>query len=104
MAQFDIHSNPNRKGGDLVPYVMDIQADCLHGLPTRILVPLARPGPGVMPTRHLNPVVEVNGEALVMLTDQLSAIPAKILAPPVASLAARRHDMIAALDFLFTGI
>lgn len=34
----------------------------------------------------------------------MAAVPCDVLKSPVASLAARRDDLVAALDFLFTGI
>jgi len=104
MAQFDVHPNPNRASAEEIPYVVDIQVDFLRDLPTRVLVPLVRDIPGAQPTRHLNPSFEIDGERLVLLTDQLAALPAKVLAPAVASVASRRDEIVAALDFLVTGI
>ncbi len=104
MAQFDVYANPGGRLADAVPYMVDIQARCVGDLPTRVLIPLARLGPGVKPARHLSPTVTVNGETLVLLTDQLAAMPSTILGTPIASLAERRTEIIDALDFLFTGI
>jgi toxin CcdB len=104
MAQFDAYGNPAGGMAEAVPYVVDIQADCVAGLPTRMIVPLIRAEDGLKAVRHLNPVVEVDGERLVMMTHMMAAIPANVLGAPVASLECRRDDIIAALDFLFTGI
>jgi toxin CcdB len=104
MAQFDVYPNPSPAMAPAIPYIVDIQADCVRDLPTRVLVPLARPSDAVRPTRHLNPLVAVAGEDLVLLTEQLAAVPTALLGDRLASLAGRRDDIVAALDFLFTGI
>ncbi|MGE5546573.1 MAG: CcdB family protein [Solirubrobacterales bacterium] len=103
MTQYDVHPNPSRRAAEDMPYVVDVQSDLLSDLPTRVLVPLARPGV-IKPSPHLNPTVDVHGEALTLLANQLVSLPRQVLGPPVASLENRRDDIIAALDFLFTGI
>lgn len=103
MAQFDVHHNPAGGMVDGAPFVADIQADQLSGLPTRMIVPLARPD-GFQPIRHLNPLVEVDGERFAVMVHLMAAVPRQVLGPPVANLEHHRADLIAALDFLFTGI
>jgi toxin CcdB len=103
MAQFDVYPNPNRDVADDMPYVLDVQADFLADLPTRILVPLVRPQV-MKPSPHLNPMVRVAEEDLVVMTNHLVSLPTALLGKPVASVRDRRYDLIAALDFLFTGI
>jgi toxin CcdB len=104
MAQFDVHRNPAGSMADAAPYVVDIQAECVSGLPTRMIVPLVRGEDGLKPVRHLNPIVDVKDERLVVMTHMMAAVPANVLGPAVATLAGRRTDIVAALDFLFTGI
>lgn len=104
MAQYDIHPNPNHGSSAEMPFLVDVQADTLAHLPTRIVVPLARPGDEVRPIRHLNPIIEVEGERLVLLIDQLAAVPKRLLLPSIGSLAEIRHDILAATDFLLTGV
>jgi len=103
MAQFDVYVNPVRdmKGG--APFVLDVQSDQLAGLPTRMIVPLAIPD-DFQPLRHLNPIVEINGQRLALMTQFMAAVPRHVLSQPVTNLADRRDDIVAALDFLFTGI
>ena len=43
MAQFDVHRNPNAASAKAIPFLLDVQADLLSGLATRVAVPLARP-------------------------------------------------------------
>ncbi|MBI2242372.1 MAG: CcdB family protein [Magnetospirillum gryphiswaldense] len=103
MAQFDVYANPvmGMEGG--APFVVDVQSDQLDGLPTRMIVPLAIPA-DFQPLRHLNPLVEINGEHLALMTQFMAALPRHILGQPLTNLADRRDDIVAALDFLFTGI
>lgn len=103
MAQFDVYPNPAGGMGDAVPYVLDVQDDQLAGVPTRIVVPLARPD-GFQALRRLNPLVEVDGERLAVMTHLMAAVPRDVLRGRVASLESRRNDIVAALDFLFTGL
>ncbi len=103
MAQFDVYHNPVGTMSN-VPFVVDVQSDHLGRMPTRMVVPLARPDSLLQPIRHLNPVFEVDGMALILLTEQAAALPTPVLERRVASLANHRLDIIAALDFLFTGI
>ncbi|MGE5504312.1 MAG: CcdB family protein [Actinomycetota bacterium] len=103
MAQFDVYPNPVMPMGEGAPYLVDIQDDGLAALHTRIVVPLVRPE-AVQPLRRLNPVVEVGGERLVLVVQNMGAVPRDVLRDRVASLEHRRDDIVAALDFLFTGI
>lgn len=103
MAQFDVYPNPNRKIAGDIPYVVDVQADFLADLPTRVLIPLARLA-AMAPSPNLNPVVVVGGEQLAVMTNHLVSLPANVLAASVASLAEHRYDILNAVDFLFTGI
>ena len=102
MAQFDVfrHAKSRR-----YPYLLDLQADLLGDLATRIvapLMPLARLRG--KPIGRLNPVVAVDGEQHVVLFQELAAFPANELRNAVTSLHARRGELIAAIDLLFTGI
>lgn len=56
---------------------------------------------------HRNPVGDMADAAPFVVdlqADHLAAIPRAVLIPPVASLADHRTDIIAALDFLSTGL
>jgi toxin CcdB len=105
MAQFDVYRNANPAARARIPLLLDVQADLLRSLATRIVVPLC--GPQVLggkPAERLNPEFEVGGRKLVMLTPELAGIPRKALGERVANLAGERGAIIAALDLAFTGI
>ena len=103
MAQFDIHPNPVGDMADAAPYVLDVQADHLSAMPTRLVAPLARLM-DFQPVRNLNPIVEIEGERFAVMVNLMATLPRMVLGAPVGSLAVHRKDIIAALDFLFTGI
>jgi toxin CcdB len=51
----------------------------------------------------LNPVFEVEGRSVVMVTQGMAAVPVQMLKQPVMSLDERRAEIVAALDLLFQG-
>ena len=105
MAQFTVHENKNPDTRSFVPLLLDVQTDLLRDLETRVVVPL-RPVSALRgkTLRTLTPVFEVEGEAFVMLTPELAGIPRSELGPPVAQLRHLRTEILAALDFLVTGV
>lgn len=105
MAQFDVYRNPNPATRARAPFLLDVQAPLLEPLATRIVVPLCKlDAVGGKPAEHLNPQFEIEGRKLVMLTQELAGIPRKALGEHAGNLAAERGQIIAALDFAFTGI
>jgi len=100
MAQFDVYRNANSESAEEFPYLLDIQADLLGSLSTRVVVPLVRQEKNI---QHLNPIFEINGESVAMLTQELSGIEQSVLGEKVCSLKEQRSEIIAALDFLVSG-
>jgi len=105
MAQFDVYRNANPATRARVPYLLDVQSDLLDTLATRVVVPLCKPEVlrGKLAER-LNPVFEVEGRKMVMLTPELAGVSRKALGEQIANLANRRDSIIAALDLVITGI
>lgn len=100
MAQFDVYANPNQDTNKQVPYLLDVQADILSLLGTRVVVPL------VIQTnraKHLNPEFELQKTKVVMSTAQIVGVPLSALGNKICSLKDKRTEIIAALDFLITG-
>lgn len=104
MAQFDVHANPNAETRKTIPYLLDVQADLLDGLATRVVVPLIDEEEVAVAARHLNPRFEVEGASVIMSTAELAGVSVRSLGEKVASLKSRRDEIVAALDLLFTGI
>jgi len=99
MARFDIYPNPDGAG-----YLLDVQADLLGGLNTRVVVPLMPGDAAPAPAKRLNPVFDIHSDRYVMVTQFLSAVPASILKASAASLAQHDTEITGALDMLMTGV
>jgi toxin CcdB len=103
MARFDIYENSNRLTRAEVPYLLDVQADLLDNLATRVVVPLVKLSAMGKPAKHLNPQFTINKEKLVMSTAELAGIPVSALGEKSGTLKERQDEIIAALDFLLSG-
>jgi toxin CcdB len=102
MAQFDVFRH---SGNKQYPFLLDLQADLLRDLATRVIAPLASiKRLGGKPASRLNPVVKIEGGDYAILFQELAALPAAALGEPIGNLGERRHELIAAIDLLFTGI
>lgn len=105
MPQFTVHRNQHAPTKARFPLLLDIQANLLDDLATRVVIPLTpQAASKSQKMDKLTPVVQVEGKHYIVVTPQLSAISKKELGPVVADLAADRADFINALDFLLTGI
>ncbi len=98
MARFDFYESPAGSG-----YVLDVQADLMSALNTRVVVPLMPIGEAPCPAGRLNPVFEISGERFAMTTQFLASIPASELKRRHGSLAHERDVIVDALDMLFSG-
>lgn len=104
MAQFDVYPNPNPATRKNIPYLLDVQADLLNAMATRVVVPLILTeviGQGV---KQLNPHFKIKGVAVAMSTAELAGVSSRTLGEKMVSLKGKRDEIIAALDLLFTGI
>jgi toxin CcdB len=101
MAQFDAHTD---RVGKAYPLLLDVQADLLERLDTRVVVPLAlRRRYSATPIKRLNPIVIVRGVEYVALFQELAAIAKSELGPVRGSAVTHRSELVAALDLMFTG-
>jgi toxin CcdB len=98
MARFDLYENPSGDG-----YLLDVQTDLLRGLNTRVVVPLLPQELAPRPAGRLNPIFAIGSRRLVMVTQFLAAVPVSELTRPSGSLAPDDHQIIGALDMLFSG-
>ena len=101
MARFDVYEMKRQAD---VPLVVDVQADLLEGLRTRVVVPLLP----LADAEHevavrLKPVIDIVSEPYVLITTDLSAIPISALGERVTSVERDRQTIVDALDFLFQG-
>ena len=103
MAQFDIYANLNPETCQTIPYLLDLQADFLGHLATRVVAPLYSSEAFGKAATHLNPSFPVQQTTVVMSTAELAGVAIAHLGDTVGSLKEYRQKIIAALDFLFTG-
>ena len=103
MAQFDVYENINPETRDIFPYLLDVQADILSNLPTRVVVPLITASAVNKPIPILNPRLEIGQTDVIMSTPQLVGVHLHVLGTRVCSLKDKRDVIITALDLLITG-
>jgi toxin CcdB len=86
------------------PFLLDVQADLLDDLDTRVVVPLVRAAVFGRRATRLHPRFVIDGQEVVMATHLLAAVKRSALGTSVAALSGQREAMIGALDVLLTGI
>jgi toxin CcdB len=101
MAHLDVYPMPGRARRG---YVMDVQANVLSGLATRVVVPLMKEGTVRPVAAGLKPVFSVKGRRNVMLTQAIAAVPHRELREAVGSLQDQRETVLRALDLLLRGV
>ncbi|MFA0066022.1 CcdB family protein [Vibrio breoganii] len=105
MSQFSLYQNNDKGTATAYPYFVDVQSEMLDTLNTRLVIPLT---PVEMLEKkapiHLCPVIHIDEGDFVILTHQMASVPNKILRDPVNELSTFRNEVIAAIDFLITGI
>ena len=98
MDQFDIC--PLRNAGSN-PVVI-LQHRLSHHLDTCVVAPLI-PASQLPPIERMRPLVRYRNRDHVIAVDRLAAVARRSIDMPVASAAAQRDHIIAAIDLLFTG-
>lgn len=98
MARFDVYL-----GSGKAAYLLEVQANELSDLNTRVVVPLMPVGDAPKPAQVLNPVFKIDGTHCVMVTQYMSAVQSRTLKKSVCTVADRRDEITAALDLLFFG-
>ncbi len=102
MAQFDVYRYALR--GSSVTFVTDLQNKLLEGLVMRLVVPLYPLSEKDKPVLRLNPVVEIEGQRYYLAMQGVATVRVKVLGAKVASLEMQRDEIVAAIDFLVTGV
>ena len=103
MKQFDVLANPFPRSRERQPFLATLQSDLMaRSLDTTVVAPLEPAGSGTFADR-LNPRVEIDGQAFVLITQELVTVRRSVLGQTRGSIAGERDSIIAALDLLFTG-
>jgi toxin CcdB len=98
MARYDLYPGIGGAG-----YLLDVQADLLEDLSTRVMVPLVPRSDKVKLVRRLNPIFVVDGKQYAMFTHLIAAVPLVRLREPRTNLLSHHDEIAAALDMLFQG-
>ncbi|WP_183713599.1 MULTISPECIES: CcdB family protein [unclassified Rhizobium] len=83
--------------------VLDLQADLLDRLSTRIMAPLLRAEDVLTPIARLNPQFTIADETYIMATQLMAAIPLAEIGELITDLSSHGDQITAATDFLFQG-
>jgi toxin CcdB len=105
MAQFRVYKNPNKASRKTYPYLLDIQSSLLNELRTTVVIPLC---PASLAAEaaiaKLCPTLDIGGEHFIALSQQLAGIDRLALGKEVCDLSHYRADILAAMDFMLSGI
>lgn len=71
------HNNPETK--QTIPCLLDIQADLLDNLTTRVVVPLITASALGNAAKHLNPQFKIKRTAMLMSTSELAGVTVQVL-------------------------
>ncbi len=105
MSQFILYKNNDKSTSTAYPFFVDVQSELLDTLNTRLVIPLTplelleKKAPS-----HLCPTIHIDEGEFVILTHQMASVPAKLLSDPIDDISTFRDEIIAAIDFLITGI
>lgn len=83
--------------------IVDLQADLLGDLASRVVAPLIPIQNVGIQILKLNPRFEIGGEVFLLVPQALTSVPANAIGEQVADFSDRQDEITAALDFLFQG-
>ena len=103
--QFDVYENTDKDTKKVYPYFIDIQTNLLDSLNSRAVIPLTPvKNVGEDYPKNLCPTISIDKKYFALLTHQITSVPISLLKRKIVSADAYRTDIIAAIDFLATGI
>lgn len=108
MKQFGLYENQDKDTNQAYPYFVDVQNDLLEGLKSRVVIPIitlekSKSTRSIYP-QNLCPIVEIGRKKYVLMTHQMTSVPIQMLRSDEGSLLKYRDEIVAAIDFLVTGI
>ena len=105
MAQLDYFANTDTDTNKIYPFMVDVQDNLLGDLNSRVVIPLT-PLINLEESypKNLCPIITIEGKDYSLLTQQISSISKRFLSNYQGTLTPNRPEIIAAIDFLITGI
>lgn len=104
MPQFEVYRNDDTRSRARIPFLVDVQSDLLSNLQTRVVVPLVLAESFGTPIKRLNPGFRIANRNVVLSAAEIAGIDRRELRTPVSNLAAARDAIVAAIDFVITGV
>ncbi len=99
MARFDVYHLP-----EVDQYVLDVQADILDELRTRVVIPLSpRKAAEKELMAKLRPIVQIGDQQYSLNTMEIAAIPCALLGEQIANLEDQSRAIVDGIDFLLQG-
>jgi toxin CcdB len=100
LARFDLYRVNSRR----IPLMVDVQAELLGDLASRVVIPLRVVEQAEEPPLpRLKPVLVIGGQPYLLLTTDIGAQPVHWLGKPVGNIKEHRDMITSAMDFLFQG-
>jgi toxin CcdB len=104
MSQFDVYANATRRPEPaLVPYVVALQSDLLDAIENHVVAPLRLKADQIHRRRRAPEPDHDRRQTIPGARAGHRNMPRSLLKKPVTNLSAQRDEILAALDFLFTG-
>lgn len=109
MKQFNLYANEDKDTSQAYPYFVDVQNNMLDSLKSRVVIPIIllekskTPRTNLYP-QNLCPVIEIGHKKCVLMTHQMTSVSVQMLKSEEGSLSKYRDEIVAAIDFLVTGI
>ncbi|EKS8825323.1 CcdB family protein [Escherichia coli] len=105
MKQFSVYKNKSRNK-QAYPYFIDIQAEMLAHLNTRLVMPLTPKDNSNSQVKTLTPVININQVDYVVLTTMITTTDAKNLNSDnvVMDVSYLRDQLVSAIDMMILGI
>jgi toxin CcdB len=103
IRQFDVVPNPDASDAAHRPFLVILQSDLVSGLRSAVVAPLV--GRDLMAgAQRMNPMFTIKGAEYWLATHELFPIERTMLRERIASLSEQHDAIMAALDFVFTGV
>jgi toxin CcdB len=103
--QFDVYENTDKDSNLSYPFFIDIQNNLLNSLNSRVVIPLT-PAKNTEKNypKNLCPSIRIKNKEYALLTHQITSVPVQILKKKSTSAESNRNEIVAAIDFVVTGI
>ena len=104
MAQFDVFVNPLASARRAYPFVVAMQSDLTISAAEQLVAPIASLEYGRSTGGRVMPAVALQGNNHIVVVPRLTTMRSRDLTEKVSSIAPARDELLAAVDYLFSGI